>query len=564
MEEIIYLEPDEEITSVIDKIKNTKGSSIGLVVPRNATILQSVVNLKLISKEAVTLGKQIAIVTADKIGRNLAAQVGLSVYNSVKEEKPVMSPAMPKVAHDEILEIDESDKLKVTEENIEDNDEEKSESESDSFKSTRMNVHHFQEDRPIIRWKAGERPVIQKNGREKEVEAESVRAVSRQIERKTKKLIWPFLLIILILSGVAFYLLYPVAQVNIFVKATDLKKTVPVIFTNTITVPSLAQNTFPSVLIEGVATDDQKFPATGQKNSGGKATGTVTFYNSLDSLSHKYPVGTKLIASNKTYLTTSAVAIPGASVSGGQLLPGQVTGTIEAEAAGEDYNIKVAKLTIVGLAANQQSLIYAQTNGDLKGGFTKVVQVVSADDYNNALKKMTDSLAPKLDQDLQTKSAGLTMIDKSLVAPDPEVTSSSNVDQEATEFEMKVAVKKQIMAYNYTQFSNYLTQTLTSQVDAGKMVAIASANDLAFTIDKQAYDHGELDTSILVNAKIATKISSDVVKTNILGKSKSSAEKYILSQPDISRVTFEFRPSFWQNISYLNHNVKVVISYIAE
>jgi len=57
------------------------------VVPRDATILQSVVNLRLISKEATRFDKQISIVTTDKIGRNLAAQVGLPVYGSVREEK---------------------------------------------------------------------------------------------------------------------------------------------------------------------------------------------------------------------------------------------------------------------------------------------------------------------------------------------------------------------------------------------------------------------------------------------------------------------------------------------
>ena len=71
MDELIYLEPDEEITSVIDKLKNLAGQRVGLVVPRDATLLQSVVNLRLLDREAKNLGKVISIVTADKteIGR---------------------------------------------------------------------------------------------------------------------------------------------------------------------------------------------------------------------------------------------------------------------------------------------------------------------------------------------------------------------------------------------------------------------------------------------------------------------------------------------------------------
>ncbi|MDZ7586533.1 MAG: hypothetical protein U0946_02155, partial [Patescibacteria group bacterium] len=88
MDEILYLEPDEEITSVIDKIKQSKSNRLSLVVPKEATLLQSVINLRLLSKEAINLGKEIALVTSDKIGRNLASRVGLTVYESLGSQRP--------------------------------------------------------------------------------------------------------------------------------------------------------------------------------------------------------------------------------------------------------------------------------------------------------------------------------------------------------------------------------------------------------------------------------------------------------------------------------------------
>lgn len=543
MDEIIYLESDEEITSVIDKIKNARSVSLGLVVPRNATLLQSVVNLRLILREAGILGKKIGIVTTDKIGRNLASQVGLPIYNSIKEDTPVFTPAPPTVRQDEIIEIDDTAKPEIK-----------------TQAPQGVSVHHFQEDRPVIRWRAKEKPVIQNQ----ESEKESVRTLNRQIDRKTRKLIWPILVVILILISFVGYLLWPSAQVEVFVKAEDLNKSLPIVFTNAVTTPDAKQNIFPGVLIEASEQNVQKFPATGQKNSGGKATGTVTFYNGLDSLSHKYASGTKIIASSKTYLLKTSLSVPGATVQNLKVVPGSATVEVEAETVGEDYNIKAGKFIIAGIPANQQAAIYAQSTSDFKGGFTKVVQVVSKDDYENAKNKVTEGLTAAIDQDLKTKSAGLALIEKAMVMPEPEVTSSSNIDQEATEFEMKVKLTKQVMAYDDTKFVNFLIQTLSSQVSQDKMVAIASKNDIGFVIDKQAYDKGELDTTVNIAAKIANKISADTIKTGILGKSRKTAEQFVLTQPGVSDVTFDFKPAFWKNISNLSRNVKVNINYTAK
>ena len=88
MDEFLFIEVDEEITSIIERLHNITSRNIGLVVPRGATIMQSVVNLKLIHSEAKKNGKSVAVVTQDKIGRNLAAQIGLTVMTTPSKLPP--------------------------------------------------------------------------------------------------------------------------------------------------------------------------------------------------------------------------------------------------------------------------------------------------------------------------------------------------------------------------------------------------------------------------------------------------------------------------------------------
>lgn len=84
---ILYLEIDEEITSVVDRMKSIRNKYVILVIPVRALVLQSIVNLKLLKKQSEKLDKHIALVTVDKNGRNLASQIGITVYSSIEERK---------------------------------------------------------------------------------------------------------------------------------------------------------------------------------------------------------------------------------------------------------------------------------------------------------------------------------------------------------------------------------------------------------------------------------------------------------------------------------------------
>ena len=71
----IYIEATEEITSVVDRLKDVDAEDVIVVIPKGSIILQSIVNLKLLKKQAKRHQKNLIIVTNDKIGRNLASAV---------------------------------------------------------------------------------------------------------------------------------------------------------------------------------------------------------------------------------------------------------------------------------------------------------------------------------------------------------------------------------------------------------------------------------------------------------------------------------------------------------
>ncbi len=78
----IYLEPNEEITSVVDHLIRSDTDEVIFVIPIGAQILQSFINLKILKREADNLKKKVIVVTQDQPGQNLARRADLEVYSS--------------------------------------------------------------------------------------------------------------------------------------------------------------------------------------------------------------------------------------------------------------------------------------------------------------------------------------------------------------------------------------------------------------------------------------------------------------------------------------------------
>jgi hypothetical protein len=85
MHQTFYIDIDEEITSIVEKLRKTEAPEAVIVVPKRALLIQSIVNLKLLRKEADNLGLKISIVTQDKLGKMLINKAGISVQQKLED-----------------------------------------------------------------------------------------------------------------------------------------------------------------------------------------------------------------------------------------------------------------------------------------------------------------------------------------------------------------------------------------------------------------------------------------------------------------------------------------------
>lgn len=85
MHQTFYIDIDEEITLIIDRLRKSGADEVVIVVPKRALLIQSIVNLKLLKKEADNMRKKIVIVTQDKLGKLLVEKAGITVEHKLDD-----------------------------------------------------------------------------------------------------------------------------------------------------------------------------------------------------------------------------------------------------------------------------------------------------------------------------------------------------------------------------------------------------------------------------------------------------------------------------------------------
>ena len=82
--DVIYIEPEDDITSIIRKLNSSEHKLVALVPPKRIGVLRSAVNTRLIAKNAKQSGKTVVIVSSDPSLTKLSAAAGIPVADTLQ------------------------------------------------------------------------------------------------------------------------------------------------------------------------------------------------------------------------------------------------------------------------------------------------------------------------------------------------------------------------------------------------------------------------------------------------------------------------------------------------
>lgn len=95
---IIQVQPQDELTVIIDKIINTQADRVYLLISENSRITHHTLNFRLLKREADAIGKEIIVVSESSRVQSLALQAQLQAHQETSELKKRAQHMRPSVS----------------------------------------------------------------------------------------------------------------------------------------------------------------------------------------------------------------------------------------------------------------------------------------------------------------------------------------------------------------------------------------------------------------------------------------------------------------------------------
>ncbi|MEI6237088.1 MAG: hypothetical protein WCP03_00600 [Candidatus Saccharibacteria bacterium] len=541
--DVIYVDNDDEIASITDKINSSKETLVALVLPKRCTVLQSSVNMKILQRITSDAGKNVVLITSESSLLPLAGVAGLYVAKTL-QSKPLVPPAPD--AEERIDTINEAD-------DNPDLDPNKPIGELAGVAAGTAAVAAVVDDdnnKPI---ELGDEP--------SETDKKATDKKSKK-EKKDKKLAVPnfnkfrtrmFLaiggVILLIVLWYVGFVVMPRAKVEVVTENRSMPVTLSVTANPTISSVDEASNAVPAEVKTSEQTVTKKFTATGEKDNGTKASGNVVFYNcnkddKLGDIVRTVPAGTGISSSGYTFITQTEVSVQPSGFNGNSCKYDKPSASVAviAQGAGDKYNLSKRDYSVSGFSAMTAS----DTQG-MGGGVSKIVKIVSQSDCDAAKNEASSTKIDDYKNQLaaQMQAAGLTPIKETFTSNTGSASCSPAVGQEANEATASVQLKMSMLGVNTAGLDQLIKVEATKQIEGSQSVIDTGSKTAIFAV-KETKNNGLVVLNVTADTQVGIKQDANYISMSVAGKKRGQSVDIIKAQPGVSNAKINYSP-FWVN-----------------
>jgi hypothetical protein len=535
----VYVDVDDEITTIIDKVTGSKQKIVALVLPKRAAVLQSVVNMKLLKRSADNANKNVVLVTTESALMPLAGAAGLHVAKT-----PTSKPEIPvsPLIHDGQVD-DEDETLDLEDEDAEYTAENSgSKPVGDLAKSTSAGAGLGAAPSAIETVTLdNEEPVAEKDDK-KPKGKKSKEPKIPNFSRFQKQLAIGAVLLVALLVGLYFALfVLPKATIAISTDATDYNSNLSATLDSGASDVDLAKGIIPATIAQQQKTYTQEVAATGEQNNGDKASGKVDMTArkcSGSGFSASVPAGTGISANGKTFITQETADFSPYDFQDGCVLSRANNISVTAQKGGVAYNLKDATFTVAGRSD-------VSATGTTTGGTDDIVKVVSQKDIDGAKDQIntedTSSIKEALAQ--QLRSNNLYPVQASFITGTPNVSSSANAGQPADDVTVTISITYTMYGSQRKYLDDLIQNDIKQQIDPTTQAILDDGLDRA-TIKLTGNNDTTADISLATTATVGPKLDVGSLKEQIKGKKSGYVKSLIGNQPGVTNVTVKLSP-FW-------------------
>lgn len=454
--DVIYIEPEHDITDILANIKGAKSKIVALVPPKKSTVLRSAVNFKLIAKAATKSEKTVVLITSDESLIRLANNVKMPTAKTLqsKPKLPELDDAAefgdkeePEASSEEVIDDDAA-----TKEEAKDTKAEKTAKKKESKKApSASEIAEASEDA-----EKGDdvEEIIDDEKEEKKPKAKAAAKKNTKVPnfKKYRKFVIIGAILIVLLTALSVWanVIAPAAKIAVKVRtsAQNFSKNITLVTDNSKADPE--NGVF--YMEEKTATKkaNADFEATGQKDVGTKATGTITIIRpknetiTASNRNFSIPKLSTFTINGKKYIVKdggsanvgddqyackatlySSKCTTTTDVSSGKI-------TVEAAENGTEYNIAATSSGITSSISIPAG--YKISASAMTGGTSKIIKIVSEEDVKNAEANLGKTGEAEVRAELAGEfNNGYILIGSSFKAKEDKVSTSPLQGQEVGE-----------------------------------------------------------------------------------------------------------------------------------
>ncbi len=538
-----YIEPEDDITDIINHIKASKQKIIALVPPKKLNVLRSSINLKLIARTAKMHDKAIVVVTTDPTLMKMAALSSLPFAKNLSSR-----PTLPSEFNEADLEypakakkVSPSDEIEINEKAAPSSSVSRVRTANEAAAS-RVGSTSTLAKNSTINLDSEE---VVKTGDDEDADDQPKKILTLD-SLKNRIIIGVVAAVLLIGSFVWAFILAPAAKISVKIKTIAENFSENVSF---VTDAKQAASKDGKFFLETASLEknsEVEFEATGEKNVGDKATGELRLIATFDMSTTTatasrpdvatVPQGSAFAYRNLNFLTNQEVKISwDGSISncdaGRHSGKCQVAKTVKATAieGGAKYNIEAVSSGWQSSVAGVEG--YA--NSAFKGGTDKIQKIVTASDITKAKEKLTEADGVKEELFEKVPSDDIKIEDSyKKVTADP--TSSPAVDQPTENGKAKLTAKT-TYSVNYVDkaaIEEYVKSVVSTRL--GNDQKIYETGNVF--IEKFQNNNNAATAKIKATLKTGPEVTEQLVLEKSLGKKVGEVTTLIKSINGVSDV----------------------------
>lgn len=517
--EVIYVDVEDDITTIIDKAASSKSDIVALVLPKRATVLQSIVNMKLLKKAADDASKKLVLITTENTLLPLAGSTGLHVAESLQSRPHVPEP---------IAAVDQEDTL------IED--------EPDIDPQESIGDLHEKSSAGAAAGAAGK--VTEKARKTLGLKKGGSKLKIPNFSSFRNRLILGGVLLVLLITGWVFgFIILPKATVAIQAQTTPLPTEVRFRLDPDAESSDVDKKILAVRLEEIIKTVANEFEATGEKNVGEKAEGIIEVTNNC------YNPGTlaagTVFTSNQglQFESTESVKVPTSTTFQGECEATTADVPVIALERGDQYNLAPTGYTVGDIDPQDVS----GYGNQMSGGTTEIVSVVTQEDINKAKNGIQPADEEEMLAQLRQQFGDdVIMVPETFDAKKGEVSSSPDAGTEANQGRVTAQ-------YTYTAFGvekDVLKQLLESaqqeKIDTELQVVLDTGieNVTLSLVDTENDDTNLITVAAETEGYAGPDFDTQQIAEEVEGMRYSEVIETIKAKPGVSQVEVDFSP-FW-------------------